>query len=124
MIILYFILPLVGLFEMRVIDKEFIRLEDLRNKATRCQHHEKVYIRSLNENVTSKGLRIRKKPLIGRSSIEFKREWNRILVETERKIMELLKVEVKRLGIEALKVFEIEVPNIYVKVFKTNVIFL
>ena len=74
----------------------------------KLQHHEKVYCKRLSENVTPKGLRLTKTPLIGKVSVSFKKRWRRVLFETERKFLLALKSEVKRKQIQVSRDFHLK----------------
>ena len=52
-----------------------------------------VYRTCLTENITPKGLRLKKEPCLGKVSYGFKRNWISILREAERKLMVALKSE-------------------------------
>ncbi|CAB3999233.1 Hypothetical predicted protein [Paramuricea clavata] len=85
--------------------KEYLALKNMRHRLVKLQHHEKVYCRSLSENVIPKGLRLKKTPLIGEVSLWFKKQWRGVLYEAERKLLTALKKEVKRKQIEISKDF-------------------
>ena len=88
--------------------KEYLALKDLKHRIVKLQHHEKVYCKSLSENVTPKGLRLKKTLLIGEVSASFKKRWRRILFEAERKLLLALKSEVKRKQIQVSREFHLK----------------
>ena len=88
--------------------KECLALKDLKHRIVKLQHHEKVYCKSLSENVTPKGLRLKKTPLIGEVSASFKKRWRRMLFEEERKLLLALKSEVKRKQVQVSRDFHLK----------------
>ena len=89
-IIIYVALIVLGLrnYSMNIQD-----LTNLCNKRIRHDHHAENYRRSMIEDETSYGLRIKRKPGIQTASVNFIEKWNEILKGTERKLVELLLTE-------------------------------
>ena len=67
---------------------------DLRNKLIQLGHHEAVYRRSLADNITPNGLRLKKLAYIGEVSEAFQRKWDNSLSNEERDLISLLSKEV------------------------------
>ena len=88
------------------LGKEFLGLKDLRYKLVRLQHHEKVYEKSLEEYVTPKGLRLKKRPGLGKVSEAFMSRWRNVSFEAERRLLNLLKQQAKRRLVDVRKVFQ------------------
>ena len=89
-------LLLFGLW-MEGNDVEFRSLRGLRHKLVKLKHHVEVYNWCLSENITPKGLHLRKKACLGKVSKNFERKWSSILKEAERKLLLCLKFEALRM---------------------------
>lgn len=79
---------------------KFCTLLNISSKISRLDHHEKVYRRSLLEGVIPKGLRLKKKACLGKTSEQFKKDWLNALEQTGLRLVSLLEVEVKRKKLE------------------------
>ena len=72
------------------------RLDILLQKFTRCNHHQKNYERSLLEGIVPTGLKLNKHPTFQPVSPDFDLNWNNVLYDAEKKLVELLLEESKK----------------------------
>ena len=80
-------------------------LDLLYQKSIRYQHHRENYVTSLLEGFIPSGLRIKKRPAFKPVSDTFEGEWNSILYNTEKRLVELLLKESE----DAVSVVEAEI---------------
>ena len=80
-------------------------LDLLYQKSILYQHHWENYVTSLLEGFIPSGLSIKKRPVFQAVSDNFEREWNSILYDTSKRLVELLLKESE----EAVSVFEAEI---------------
>ena len=65
-------------------------------KALRYSHHKENYKKSLQNGVIPHGLRIKKQPAFVPTTEDFYIKWDSILYDAERKLVELLLVELEK----------------------------
>ena len=80
-------------------------LDLLQQKSIPYQHHRENYVTSLLEGFTPSGLRIKKRPVFKAVNDIFEGEWNSILYDTEKRLVELLLKKSE----EAVSVIEAEI---------------
>ena len=86
-------------------------LDLLYQKSLRYQHHRENYQTSLLEGLTPSGFRIKKRLVMNTIFDTFKEQWNFVLYDTEKKLVQLLLKESEPIvnGIEIQ--IEIEIDN-------------
>ena len=66
------------------------QLDNFLQKSLRHHHHRKYCIQSLHEGVIPTGLKLKKKPAINYISDGFEVQWNNVLHDAEKRLVELL----------------------------------
>ena len=107
----YFWLHLQYLYFYWIKYKEWgnTHLDLLYQKLLRYQHHWENYQTSLLEGLTPSGLRIKKRPAINSISDTFEKQWNFVLYDAEKKLVQLLLKESEHI-ISKIKI-QIEIKN-------------
>ena len=89
--------------------------ESIYNKKVRYEHRSRNFDESILRDITPVGLRIKKKPSINVISPGFMQQWNSALKNTERRFMELLLDETKKI-VSSLDIeFETSLKEAYPK---------
>ena len=92
----------------------------LYQKLLRYQHHWENYQTSLLEGLTPSGLRIKKRPAINSISDTFEEQWNFVLYDAEKKLVQLLLKESEHI-ISKIKIqIEIKISNDHIKTGSTK----
>ena len=78
-------------------------LDILTQKFLRYQHHRENYLESLQQEIISSGLKLKKKPVILRVSAGFEEKLKLILKKSEKKLVEKLLVESEKSSIRIKK---------------------
>ena len=78
------------IFGMELFERNLLQIDYLMQKEIRYEHHQKNFLRSLEEGITPTGLKIKTKPGILPISEGFQETWNSILLTTEQHLVELL----------------------------------
>ena len=73
-----------------VIFDGFSQVDKLLRKSLRHHHHRENCIQSLSEGVIPTGLKLKKKPAINYISDGFEVQWNNVLYDAEKRLVELL----------------------------------
>ena len=71
--------------------------ESIYNKKIRYEHHSRNFDESILQDITPIGLKIKKQPGINVISPDFMQQWNSALKNTERRLVELLRDETKKI---------------------------
>ena len=86
-------------------------LDYLSQKSLRYQHHRESYVRSLLKSFIPNGLRIRKRPAFEAVIDHFENQWNSILYDTEKRLVELLLKESENVFAKIATEIEIELQK-------------
>ena len=86
-------------------------LDVLYQKSLRYRHHRENYQTSLLEGLTPSGLRIKKRPAITSISDTFEEQWNFVLYDAEKKLVQLLLKESEPIVNEIEIQIETEISN-------------
>ena len=97
-----------------------IHLDLLYQKSLRYQHHRENYQTSLLEGPIPSGLQIKKRPAINAISDTFEEQWNFVLYDAEKKLVQLLSKESERIVKEIEIQIETEISNDYTTTGSTS----
>ena len=88
------LLTILSMVHRRVIkDDGLSELDILLQKSLRYKHHKENYLHSIENGIVPSGLKINKKPAFLPISDDFTDQWNKILLNAEEKLVNLLLVE-------------------------------
>ena len=85
-----YIYNLIIVINGMVIFDRHSQLDNLLQKSLRHYHHRENYIQSLREGVIPTSLKLKKKPAINYISDGFEVQWNNVLYDAEKRLVELL----------------------------------
>ena len=87
--------------------------ESIYNKKIRYEHHSRNFDESTLQDITPIGLKIKKQPGINVISPDFMQQWNSALKNTERRLVELLRDETKKIISSLAAEFETSLKEAY-----------
>ena len=96
----------------------FNEIDLLYQKALKYQHHAENYKESLAQDITPFGLQLKKKAVISAISLYFDNQWNNVLKDAERKLLNLLLKEVNEISNMASQTFDEQVKVLYLHSFQ------